>query len=1076
MSLGSNRYKGLCKKLSNATNKWAVFTTTFFGLIFVFASPALAQLSTGDVLGTVSDPTGSVISNATVILTSIDTGARRSVQTDNSGEFAFSALQPGHYSLDVSAAGFSNFALRSFVLAAGDRNRQNISMRLGAQSEVVQVTSVAPLLDTDTSALSMAVNEKQAQDLPLNGRNFVQLAQLAPGANEGTPGSIANTGRPDDRRQTSSISANAQSDTLNNELVDGMDNNEGTVGTIGVRPSVEAIAEFRAYTSNYPAEVGKTGGAIVNIITKAGSNALHGSAYEFIRNDVFDGRNFFARTGRRPEFRQNQFGASLGGPVRRDKTFFFGDYEGFRIISAGTTYVNTVPTLFEQQNPGNFTDIGGPIIVPNATALNFFALYPHPDTPTGNTFTYSPKGNQYSSVFDGRVDHYFSPNNQLFGRYAYNNVDTFTPGSLPAVNGVEPAGSASFPGSAHQRAQQLLIDYLHIFSPKTLIEAKAGYTRILNASYPLNYKTNLASKFGIPNANVNDFTSMLPNIGITGYTGFGGSTYLPLIDLTNTFQYSASLTRIQGSHTIKAGVALLRRQVLNQQNSAGAGSYSFNGNYSLATYKKSLPLVDFLAGRPYGVSRVVQLFPRYVRSWEPSLYVQDDWRVNHNLTLNLGIRYDMWTPYKERYGHISQFDASTGTILVANQNSSDTTKVHTQYASIAPRFGFTANVRPNTVIRGGFGISYFRDSTGPTVPFAGPPYTATYSPGALSVNLSDPLPSPVAQSTTNLTGAQRGIDPNFKNSYVEQFGLNVEQSLRNTVFTVGYIGSLTKHVRIAPDINLAAPQLPAVANTNDYATRRPFYSKYPNLNASINILQSGGFGNYNSLQATVQHRYDNGITAQANYTYAHALNDTQGFSQGGLFTSVVPSRFAQLEYGNSDLDVRHRFTMLLNYQLPFGKHLQGVKGAIAKGWQVNAIDVWMSGFPFSVVNSAARTNTGAGSDRPDQLRPANISNPSISKWFDTSAFAAQTFGTVGTARRDSVYGPHYRHFDTSIFKDFHIQEKYVLQLRAEAFNVTNTPNFANPGATLGTSSFGVINATRNATTPRQLQFALRLTF
>lgn len=1048
-------------------------------LLLSFAAPVRAQVTTGDILGTVSDPSGSVIPNATVNLTSVETGAKRNAQTDGSGGFVFSALQPGHYSLSVTAGGFKNFAVQGIVLAAGGRDRQDVSMQLGAQSEVVQVTSAPPALDTDSSALSMAVSEKQVADLPLNGRNFVQLAQLAPGSNEGTPGSIANTGRPDDRRQTSSISANAQSDTLNNELIDGMDNNEGTVGTIGVRPSVDAIAEFRVYTSNYPAEVGKTGGAVVNIITKSGTNSLHGSAYEFIRNDALDGRNFFARTGRRPEFRQNQFGVSVGGPIRRDKTFFFGDYEGLRTISALTTYSNVVPTLYEQQNPGDFSDKGGPVITPNATALNFFALYPHPDTPTGNTFTYSPKGTQYSTIFDGRVDNYFSANNQLFVRYAYNNVDTFTPGSMPAVNGIEPAGSAAYPGNAHQRAQQLLINYLHIFSPKTLIEAKAGYTRILNTSYPLNYGTYLANSMGIPNANFNEFTSMLPNIAITGYAGFGGSASLPLIDLTNTFQYSASLTRIQGPHTIKAGVILLRRQILNQQNSAGAGSYTFNGNYALTTYGISssiAPLIDFVAGRPYNVSRVVQLYPRYMRSWEPSLYVQDDWRVNRILTLNLGLRYDIWTADKERYGHISQFDAASGNILIANQNSSDTTNVNTDYTSIAPRFGFAANLRPSTVVRGGFGLSFFRDNTGPSVPFADPPYTATYAPGALSVGLSDPLPTPVAQSTTNLSGALRGIDPNYKNSYVEQFGLNVEQSFHDTVITVGYVGSLTKHVRIAPDINLAAPQLPAVANTNDYATRRPYYAKYPNLNASINILQSGGFGNYHSLQASAQHRYGNGITAQANYTFAHALNDTQAFSQGGLYSSVVPSQFATLEYGNSDLDVRHRFTMLLNYQLPFGKNLHGVLGGLAKGWQFNAIDVWMTGFPFSVTNSSARTNTGAASDRPNQLRPANISNPSISHWFDTSAFVAQTFGTVGSAKRDTVYGPHYRHFDTSIFKDFHIRERYVLQARAEAFNLTNTPNFANPGATLGTGTFGVITAVRNATTPRQLQFALRLTF
>ncbi len=432
---------------------------------------------------------------------------------------------------------------------------------------------------------------------------------------------ISNGNRPDDRRQTAAVSVNAQSDTLNYELVDGLDNNEATIGTIGVRPSIEAISEFRVQTSLYPAESGKTPGAVVNLVTKSGTNDFHGSAYEFLRNDIFDGRDYFATVSPRPAYRQNQFGASVGGPIRRNKTFFFADYEGLRIVQ-GTTAVSTVPTLFEQQNVGNLSDIRGPVIPANQLnpiALKFFALYPAPNLPgTINDFTYSPNATQNSNTVDGRVDQRFSDKDSFFARYTFNGVTTDTPSGLPAVNGIEPGGPVSYPGTANDRAHQVLLNYIHIFSPNVILQLKAGYTRINNVSYPLNYGKNLSQQFGIINANVDQLTSALSNVSITGYAGFGDSSFLPLIDLDNTFQYGGSLTQIKGPHTFKYGAVLIRRQVENDENTSGPGSFAFN------TSPTGFALANFLEGIPYQVSRVVQLEPRYLRSWVPSVYVQDD--------------------------------------------------------------------------------------------------------------------------------------------------------------------------------------------------------------------------------------------------------------------------------------------------------------------------------------------------------------------------------------------------------------------------------------------------------------------
>ena len=309
----------------------------------------------------------------------------------------------------------------------------------------------------------------------------------------------------------------------------------------------------------------------------------------------------------------------------------------------------------------------------------------------------------------------------------------------------------------------------------------------------------------------------------------------------------------------------------------------------------------------------------------------------------------------------------------------------------------------------------------------------------------------------------------YRNSYVQQINFNMEHSFGGTVMMIGYVGSLGRHLRITPDVNLAPP------SSVSFVKRRPFYSLYPNVTSIFNI-QSEGYNNYNGLQTSVQRRLSHGFMASANYTWSHAIGDTQGFSAGGIYTSAVPSQTAILERGNSELDLRQRFTLMLNYQLPFGNNLQGRKGVLARGWQFNTIVVWETGFPFSVVNASPKSNTGVGSDRPNQLGNANLDNPSLSRWFDTSRFQAQPLGTIGSERRNGLYGPRFRHFDVSVFKDFHVTERTVLQARFESFNLTNTPNFSLPAASLNAGGFGIISSTRTGSTPRQLQFAMRLTF
>jgi len=1035
-----------------------------------------AQVSTGDVVGNVKDSSGGIIAGAKVTLTQIDRQDVRTGTTNGSGDFVFSLLPSGSYSLMIDAPGFGRYEIKSFVVSAGDRRRMDATLSIAGNQQQIDVTASAPILDADSSNLSTQVDQRQVEDLPLNGRNFVQLAQLAAGANEGTSSAISNGNRPDDRRQTSAVVANAQSDTLNYQMVEGIDNNEGTVGTIGVRPSVEAIAEFRVITNVPPAEVGKTPGAIVNLITKAGTNRFHGSVYEFVRNDIFDARNFFATAAvvpQKPRFRQNQFGGSIGGPLVRQRTFFFADYEGYRRIDATNALVNNqVPTAYEVAHPGDFSDRGGPVLTPtqiNPIATKYFALYPAPNN-GATTFTSSYPQTQNSTTADLRVDHRFNDKNSLFGRWTYNNVSTVTPSALPTVGGVDPGGSVSFPGPASQQAQQWLLDYTHTFTPQLLLELKAGYTHISNISLPLNYGKNFGNAFGIVNSNVDIFTSALPTVSITGYAPLGVSSSLPLFDRTNTFQYSGTLIQVKGRHSLKYGAMLIRRQIFNEQPTSGSGAFSFTTSPASTTVSTVTPLVNLLRGNVFQVSRVVQLFPRYLRSFEPSLFIQDDWRVTDKLTLNLGMRYDILTPDKDKYNHISHFDPVSGTFRVAGGGASDTADIKTDYKSIAPRFGLAFNATPRTVLRSGYAVVFFRDNTGPSVPFADPPYVGTYQPNQNSTNFSDPLPLPTQASTTTPSGALRGMALNYSNSYVQEFNANIQRELGlSTVLTVAYVGELGRSLRTSPNVNLGPLGQSVAMGT------RPFASKYPNVTDIYNI-QSNGASSYHSLQPTAVKRAGHGLTMQANYTWAHALGNTQGFSAGGLYTSADPAHFATVEYGNSELDVRHRIAMMLNYRLAFADKLSGFAGAVAKGWQANAIDVWETGQPFTVLNSAPRTNTGVGSDRPNQVGDPNTGPKTNSRWFNTAAFSAQPLGTLGSTARNSLYGPHFRHFDLSLFKDFAFSERSKLQLRAEAFNLTNTPNFGQPGSTLGTATFGVVNSLRTNAQGRQLQFAARLTF
>jgi len=1157
---------GQCKNIF-----WSVGRLTILLLLILFGSRlTMAQLSTADIVGTVTDSTGAIIPKATVTLVNLGTHSQRVALSSDSGDYQFTLLPSGHYSITVKAAGFKTAVTANLAVEAGDRARADIHLEAGGATETVVVEAQTPLLQADNATVSSTVTAMAVQDLPLNGRNFVQLVQLVPGANEGPGNGLTSGGRPDDRRSTSGFSVNGQDDTLNNYVIDGIDDNERIIGTIGVKPSVEGIQEITVQTNSYAPEAGRTAGGVVNLVTKSGSNQFHGTLYEFVRNDAFDGKDWFATVGKMPELRQNQFGGSIGGPIIRDKTFFFGDYEGFRQIK-GTTYTSTVPTIAEYnainslngQTPASLVALGNGTagMTVDPVALAYLRLFPAPNK-GGTNYTISPNKTQFTHLFDIRVDHTFSPKDHFFARYNYNKVDTYTPAAIPAganpnvpsaeKNIIPGGGRWNFSGPAKDGAQQYAFGFSHLFSQNLVVDLRAAFTRINNFSQPLNYNTNADTTVGFP-TNASGLTTGLTPLGINGLSDLGDGAYVPLQDIDNTFQYSGTVSYTIRNHTLKMGASLIRRQARNLQSAFPFGQYSFGlpsdaGNTTTGATALDQALASTLVGAFYSSSFNLSLYPADYRTWEPSFFAQDNWKISPKLTLVYGLRYDIFTPFTEAHNRISNFNymqaltlttATVGSALqVAGANGVSTTAgIQTVYTNFAPRLGFSYSLTPTTVVRGGYGLSFFPGNYTSNANLKNAPFTSVYSPNCESTQaqkiqtaanastshnptcaslgstgyqtvFASGLPTPVAQTINSAGLSFVAQDPNFKSSMIQQFNLQVEKQFGPNVLTVGYVGNVGQHLpEVIADINVPTPAQVRINPT----VARPLNTLLPNL-GGVNWLASGGISNYNGLQAAFQRRLAKGLAFDANYTWGHALSDIIGFSEEGHqgWGGADPTNIRKIEYGNAENDIRNRFALSINYELPF-RNFKGAEKFAFGGWQTNAIVAWQSGKNFSVTNSNASGGANnvaspiynGGPDRPDTLAnpftagsvsgnsscaaPSKVKTVSQTTgggyWFNPCAFKAQASGTVGNTARNSLYGPHFRHIDLSLFKDFPITEGFKLQFRAESFNLTNTPNFyvmnnvnSGPGTRLGNNNFGQITATDPNYTPRQLQLALKLQF
>jgi Carboxypeptidase regulatory-like domain len=1065
-------------------------------ILVLVPRPLMAQVTTADVVGTVSDSTGALLPGVTVTARNEATGNVETALTDAGGNFQILRLPPGRYRLTTELQGFKTVD-SDVTLAIGDRYRLGLKLEVGTVEEHLTVVAQTPLLQTETASVAVLVDERAMQDLPLNGRNFVRLAQIAPGAHEGPPNSLSSGNRPDDRRQSSSISINGQDTSLNNFLIDGLDNNERFIGTVIVRPSVDAIQEMRVETNSFSAELGRAAGGVINVVTKSGTNQLHGSAFEFYRNEAFDARNFFATSGPKPEFKLHQFGGSLGGRIIADKSFFFVDYAGLR-LRQGNTYTSTVPTLGMRR--GDFSGLA-PIFDPltgapfpnnqipasrmDRAAVALTNLFPVPaNNALANNFTYSPTKTQDDDSFDIRIDHRIDNNNVLFGRYSYNNTTTVLPDSLPPVDGVTPGGLGNtiFPGTSSQKPQAAQVNYDHVFSPSLVLEAKGGFSRYDAGTLTSNYGLNVSQQMGIPGINVEGDldSSGLSRITIAGFTELGDAGFIPLIIANDLWQGLSTLTYIAGAHTLKFGVDLKHRAVVAQQSTSARGLFAFNANFTSngGAAGTGHPFASFLLGYPSSSSRNKYLVKPTYLSLEASSFVQYDWRVRRWMTLNLGVRYDYFSELSEADNQISNVDLASGKIIVAGKDTSSTAGLVGDLNNFAPRIGFAATVVPGTVVRGGYGISYTPPVQGTGGALRNPPFVSLFdiTPSAfVPVNrLAEGLPLPVPASTTAPTGALAPIDFNIAMPWVHQFNVAVQRELPGQMAaTAAYVGVLGRDLVVSVPVNTPPPGPGAVQG------RRPLVNVFPSV-AGIGYRTNAQTANYRALQLILDKRFSAGWGGRVGYTWSHhritAPDSQYPFTSIPAGLNPFPAMLDNIKYETADAgqDIRHRLTVGVNYELGLAREATGVAGFLAKGWQINAIAVMQSGTPFNITNGTARSNTGSG-DRPNQIKESNLPSDdrTLTRWFDTSAFDAQPNFTLGNTPLNSMHGPGFASLDLSFFKDFVPRSGTRIQFRIETFNVTNRTNFGNPGGALGTASFGVISSAGQA---RNVQLALKYIF
>ena len=1057
-----------------------------FGVGFaLFLLPAFvsAQTSAGKITGIVQDTSGGVLPGVSIVVKNLGTGTSRDAVTDDRGQFEISGLPPGRYQVDAELAGFRKFSQGPITVQVNQETRVNATLSVGNVQETLTVTAEGLLVQTTSSVVGKVVDEKQILELPLSGRNFADLGLLTPGVT--TRGQTTSAG--------TSFYVHGQRNDANNFLLDGLSDNSLEGNALQARPNVDAVQEFKIQTSNFSAEFGRNTGSVVNVVTKSGTNSFTGSAWEFLRSDKFQANNYFATT-QPPPLKFNQYGGTAGGPLVRNKAFFFGSFEGYR-EDRGQTRQTIVAT--QQERDGDFSFLRRSLIDPltglgfpgnvipasriDPAAIKLLTLMPLPNipgtVPRQNNYVSSPVMQNHYDQYVMRGDYTFNDHWTLFYRHFIQDNDVFNP-----FQGSNTANYEGFPSTSVSRPQHGTGGLNTVISSALLNEFRAGFSRMTSqgSNLPLLNPVDYGINYVRPQDAIGGLG--LPDIEINGISGIGNTVQGPTIGIYNEYEVADVLTAVKGRHNMRIGGNYRPGSEDINNGFFVVGRYVFNGTYTGDT------VADFLLGKAsefdYGQGRTRMVMVN--KNW--GTFFQDDWKIRDNLTLNLGIRYDYFSPITDELGQTSTFIITqpatgapqSGQAQVINAGTNGLPPNGTYFPDkdgFQPRAGFSWNVTGDSklALRGGAGI--FRNQLRNNLTLQQIlSYPFYQQPVVRDTSLSDPI----KPTTIPLVGQLYVIDPHVVTPYSVVYNINTQwQFMANTILEVAYVGNRGYDlIQLGNELN--QPIFIAGQTTQ---TNKDLYRPYPGFTS---VLQASNWGhsNYNGLETSVTRRFSDGLQFLVSYVLSKSMDNSSAFHSGATNRTYLlapqDANDKEADYAPSEFDAHHRVNLSEIYELPWGKDKRWLKegpvSALLGDWVVASITTFQSGFPFNIYDGrdpCLRAGNWTPSCRPNQIGDPNAGAETAAQWFNTAAFLPAPAGQSGSAPRNSVRGPGMINTDLSFIKRVLFSGK-SLELRLEVFNFFNRVNLGTPVTDWSSSSFGRIQAT--ATNARELQFGFKFRF
>jgi hypothetical protein len=1067
--------------------RWAALLTLAV-LAIGLPAPVAAQ-ATGSIAGLVADQSAAVMPGVTVEATNTATGLVRNAVTGADGYYTLPLLQPGRYDVKATLAGFKTVVQKGIDVSVGDTSRVDIKLAVGGLEQSVTVTGETPLVETSHATLGITIDQQKVVELPLNGRNFTQLGTLIPGvvappgglggaAGDATPGGFG--------AATAGFNVNGMRNQSNNFLLDGASNNDSFNTGFVMRPPPDAIQEFKIQTHSYNAEFGRNAGSVVNVVTKGGSNQVHGAAWEFNRDDAFQARNFFALTT--PKLKQNQFGGSLGGPIVKNRFFGFGYYEGYRNTRGNTS---NILVLTDAQRLGDFSGsaaIRDPLtsapfpgnVIPadrisqvSRKLLDQFVPKANSGT---NRYIVSPETKDDRDGVGARFDYQLNPKHAVLGRYMQTRTDAATPAITTAIGNTAKATLSDYMGSD-----------TYIFTPHAINVARFSYNRI--DAHPAVTSGLKNEDYGINVPNTNPLAQGLASIAIAGFFNLGDAQQPFVKRVNEVFQFSDDFTWSRGSHGLKFGGDLRKEHMVIAFINRPNGDMTFNGQAASGN-----AAADFLLGLPSQFRRTTTNQAQDGTGWLYSGYAQDEWRASPHLTVNAGARYELSLPFVDTNDALNafhpgvqstRFPAAPAGLVYPGDPGVPRGTYSTDTNNVAPRFGAVWDPKGDgrTTIRGAWGIFY--DALAGQGDFfqngvLAPPFTPLVevnSPPA-SITIADPLSSITGGATLFPPGLTIiGWGEDFQTPYAYHFNATVQRQVGRTIgVEAGYVGSRGRHLPIFIEVN------PGLFTPGQTAPGARLFPAFALVRPTFSVAES----RYDSFQASARMRQSHGMNFLASYTYGHARDHVSGLNIGGESRPVLPvtigdqasfDKALALEWGDALFDVRHRFVVSFGAELPTPRNMGAVMAQVAGGWQLNGIVQAQTGFPVSVTD--ATLDIRFLTNRPDATCDPNDNAPhTVDQWFNTACFVRRA-GTVtgdrpGNAGRNTIHGPGFASTDLSLFKNVELGGPRRIQIRVEAFNVFNQVRFNNPAAAISTpATFGRISSAQDG---RVIQFGLKFLF